>query len=145
MKLEAFSEVSNLVRHLEGLEGRKAQIAEARTDGTDSYIIELRKSTAHDVNEGVYYDCVAYMQAHDADAPFTVRELVDLILAQLNSRIEGVKEKLRKLGVNLDEGKGGESYGERKSREAAERRAQNIQSPSREASWAEGAMEAQNS
>lgn len=101
MKLEAFSEVSNLVRHLEGLEARREQIASAHVKGVDSFLIELRKFN----DDGGYYDCHAYMQAHDDAAAITVEELFEVLRVHVASKIEGVKAKLRDLGVNLDEGK----------------------------------------
>lgn len=98
MKLEAFSEVSNLVRHLEGLEARREQIASAHAKGVNSFLIELRKFN----DDGGYYDCHAYMQAHDDAAAITVEELFEVLRVHVASKIEGVKAKLRDLGVNVE-------------------------------------------
>lgn len=106
MKLEAFSEVSNLVRHLEGLEARKAQLAELiATDAATNYIIDIQQKQT-DAQGETYYACKAFMQSHDADAPFaSVEILIAALLERLEQRITVVKIKLRDLGVNLDEGK----------------------------------------
>jgi len=112
MKLEAFSEVSNLVRHLEGLEGRLAQLQDAKGNGAQSYTIEIRK-LEQDRDIGAYYSCHAYMQDHDADAIFTTDELLDVLRAQTLSKIEGVKAKLRDLGIAFDDEKKGSWSGTR--------------------------------
>jgi hypothetical protein len=104
MKLEAFSEVSNLVRHLEGLEARKAQINEARAKGVNGFVIELRKQEQDQIVGG-YISCYMYMQAHDGDALCTVDDILDILDSMALNKIDKVKEKLRELGVNLDEGK----------------------------------------
>ncbi len=95
MKLEAFSQVSNLVRHLEGLQALKERLETVRGD-VSSYVVELRSQ-----NDGVY-TCHAYMQSHDADAPFTAEELIDLLQVRLSGKIEYTKAQLRDLGIVLD-------------------------------------------
>lgn len=134
MKLEAFSEVSNLVRHLEGLEARKAQLAELiATDAATNYIIDIQQKQT-DAQGETYYACKAFMQSHDADAPFaSVEILIAALLERLEQRITVVKIKLRDLGVNLDDNPHAEL--DKRIDRVMSRKAhdlQNIESPSKE-------------